>query len=40
MTSQRRIMRTYGAPFSYLSGEPADLDDAGAGSEDPPAGEG
>jgi hypothetical protein len=35
--SQRRIMRTYGVSFSYLPGEPADPDDAGAGSEDPPA---
>jgi hypothetical protein len=36
--SQRRIMRTYGASFSYLPGEPSDPDDAGSGSEDPPAG--
>ncbi len=35
--SQRRIIRTYGASFSYLPGEPSDPDDAGSGSEDPPA---
>ena len=27
VTSQRRIMRTYGVKFSYLEGEPLDLDD-------------
>jgi hypothetical protein len=36
--SQRRIMRTYGASFSYLPGEPADQDDAGSGGEEPPSG--
>ncbi len=28
---QRRIMRTYGATFNYLEGEPVDTDDQGVG---------
>ena len=29
-STQRRIMRTYGATYSYLLGEPVDMDDAAA----------
>ncbi len=29
-SSQRRVMRTYGARYDYLKGEPADADDAAA----------
>lgn len=32
--SQRRIMRTYGARFRYLEGEPVDLDDEPAEEEE------
>ena len=30
--SQRRVMRTYGANFSYLKGEPRDADDVAQGA--------
>jgi hypothetical protein len=33
--SQRRVMRTYGARFRYLSGEPVDPDDPLPGEEEP-----
>ncbi len=33
--SQRRVMRTYGARFRYLSGEPVDPDDPLPGGEEP-----
>lgn len=34
--SQRRIMRTYGARFRYLPGEPVDPDDPGAPEDETP----
>ncbi len=37
-STQRRIMRTYGAIFSYLAGEPVDEDDVAQGAAEEEAG--